>query len=58
MMSLTKIEDSLTASNINNGSTLSKKKYVAGESVDEHTFLEEANINLTGDEIRQQNENL
>jgi hypothetical protein len=58
MMSLTKIEDSLTASNINNGSRLSKKKYVAGESVDEHTFLEEANITLTGDEIRQQNENL
>lgn len=57
-MSLTKIEDYLTASNINNGSTLPKKKYVAGESVDEHTFLEEANIILTGDEIRQQNENL
>jgi len=57
-MSLTKIEDSLTASNINNRSTLSKIKYVAGESVDEHTFLEEANITLTGDEIRQQNENL
>jgi hypothetical protein len=58
MMSLTKNEDYLTSSNNNIDSTIPKKKYVAGESVDEHTFLEEANIILTGDEILQQNENL
>lgn len=57
-MSLTKNEDKITASNNTIGSTIPKKKYVAGESVDEHTFFEEANIILTGDEILQQNENL
>jgi hypothetical protein len=29
-----------------------------GDSIDEHRRLESANIALTGDEIRQQNENL
>jgi hypothetical protein len=29
-----------------------------GDSIDEHRRLENANIDLTGDEIRQQNENL
>ncbi|MGG3564493.1 hypothetical protein ABES03_23150 [Neobacillus rhizosphaerae] len=55
---MTKNEDKITASNNTIGSTIPKKKYVAGESVDEHTFFEEANIILTGDEILQQNENL
>ncbi|MEC1525041.1 hypothetical protein P9D43_23830 [Neobacillus niacini] len=34
------------------------EKYVPGESVDRHKDLEDANILITGDEIRQQNENL
>ncbi|MCM3568891.1 hypothetical protein [Neobacillus mesonae] len=38
---------------INTGS-----KNIPGDSVDEHKYLEEANIIITGDEIRQQNENL
>ena len=33
-------------------------KNVPGNSVDEHKALEEVNIILTGDEIKQQNENL
>ncbi|WP_413309536.1 hypothetical protein AA0X95_13230 [Bacillus sp. 1P10SD] len=55
---MAKYEDHLTASNKTNGWIIPKKKYVAGESVDEHAYLEEANIVITGDEIRQQNENL
>jgi hypothetical protein len=31
---------------------------IPGESIDEHRKIETANIMLTGDEIRQQNENL
>jgi hypothetical protein len=31
---------------------------IPGESIDEHRNIETANIMLTGDEIRQQNENL
>ncbi|MGM0899598.1 hypothetical protein [Mesobacillus maritimus] len=31
---------------------------IPGESIDEHRNIETANILLTGDEIRQQNENL
>jgi len=31
---------------------------VPGDSIDEHRNIETANIMLTGDEIRQQNENL
>lgn len=34
------------------------EKYVPGESVDQHKELQDANIMITGDEIRQQNENL
>jgi hypothetical protein len=43
---------------INNGSIFPNKKNIAGDSVDEHKYLEEANIIITGDEIHQQNENL
>lgn len=43
---------------INNGATFPNKKSVPGDSVDEHKFLEEANTIISGDEIRQQNENL
>ncbi len=31
---------------------------IPGDSIDEHRSIETANISLTGDEIRQQNENL
>lgn len=31
---------------------------IPGDSIDEHREIETANIMLTGDEIRQQNENL
>ncbi|WP_170169160.1 hypothetical protein [Mesobacillus subterraneus] len=34
------------------------QRYVPGESVDEHRDFEAGNIILTGDEIKQQNENL
>lgn len=43
---------------IENGSIFPNLKNVSGDSVDEHKFLEEANILINGDEIRQQNENL
>jgi hypothetical protein len=56
-MAMTKNEDYFTASK-KNDPAIPKKKYVAGDSVDKHSDLEEANIIITGDEIRQQNENL
>ena len=34
------------------------QRYVPGGSVDEHSDFEAGNIILTGDEIKQQNENL
>lgn len=34
------------------------QRYIPGESVDEHSKIEAGNILLTGDEIKQQNENL
>ncbi|WLR56830.1 hypothetical protein LC048_08155 [Mesobacillus subterraneus] len=34
------------------------QRYIPGESVDGHRDLEAANLILTGDEIKQQNENL
>jgi hypothetical protein len=34
------------------------QRFVPGGSVDEHRDIEAANIFLTGDEIKQQNENL
>lgn len=43
---------------INNGSIFPNLKNVPGDSVDQHEYLEEANSIITGDEIRQQNENL
>jgi hypothetical protein len=43
---------------INNGSIFPNSKNVPGDSVDQHKSLEEANSIITGDEIRQQNENL
>jgi hypothetical protein len=43
---------------INNGSIFSNQKNVPGDSVDQHESLEEANTIISGDEIRQQNENL
>jgi hypothetical protein len=61
---MAKKEDYLTTApkepqiTINNGSLFPNLKNIAGDSVDEHKYLEEANIIITGDEIRQQNENL
>lgn len=43
---------------IDNGSVFPNKKNTPGDSVNEHKALEEANMIITGDEIRQQNENL
>ncbi|OIK11567.1 hypothetical protein BIV60_17975 [Bacillus sp. MUM 116] len=43
---------------IENGSIYPNMKNVAGDSVDRHMELIEANIVITGDEIKQQNENL
>jgi hypothetical protein len=34
------------------------QRFVPGDSVDEHRNIEDGNIILTGDEIKQQNENL
>ncbi|WP_428908315.1 hypothetical protein [Niallia sp. Krafla_26] len=52
-----------TASNkeqitIENGTRYPNKESIVGHSVDGHKELEEANIFITGDEIKQQNENL
>jgi len=61
---MAKKEDYLTTApkdvqlTINTGAVFPNLKNVAGDSVDEHKYLEEANIVITGDEIRQQNENL
>ncbi|MBO0958385.1 hypothetical protein J1P26_01460 [Neobacillus sp. MM2021_6] len=43
---------------IENGSIYPNKRNIAGDSVDEHKLLEEANSIIAGDEIHQQNENL
>ncbi|MDR4948210.1 hypothetical protein [Neobacillus cucumis] len=43
---------------INNGAVFPNKKNVPGDSVNKHKIIEEANTIITGDEIRQQNENL
>lgn len=43
---------------INNGTIFPNLKNVPGDSVNEHKYLEEANSLITGEEIRQQNENL
>ncbi|MED4227641.1 hypothetical protein [Neobacillus cucumis] len=43
---------------INNGAVFPNKKNVPGDSVNKHKMIEEANTIITGDEIRQQNENL
>ncbi|MED4204015.1 hypothetical protein [Neobacillus mesonae] len=43
---------------LNNGNSYPNLKNIPGDSVDEHKQLEEANTIITGDEIRQQNENL
>lgn len=43
---------------INNGAIFPNLKNVPGDSVDQHESLKEANAIITGDEIRQQNENL
>jgi hypothetical protein len=64
MIALSRKKDYLTPAakeaqvTINNGSIFPNQKNVAGDSVDEHKYLEEANMIITGDEIRQQNENL
>nr|WP_106779483.1 hypothetical protein [Lysinibacillus timonensis] len=42
---------------IENGSRFPNLRNVSGNSVGGHKELEEANIVVTGDEIRQQNEN-
>ncbi|WP_026576526.1 hypothetical protein [Bacillus sp. UNC438CL73TsuS30] len=63
-MARAKKEDYLTNSpkqeqvTIENGSIFPNLKNVAGDSVDRHMELTEANIVITGDEIKQQNENL
>ena len=43
---------------INNGAVFPNKKNIPGDSVNKHKMIEEANTIITGDEIRQQNENL
>lgn len=43
---------------INTGGTFPNLKNIPGDSVDEHKALEEANVIIAQDEIRQQNENL
>lgn len=43
---------------INNGNIFPNEKKVPGDSVDHYEFLKEANIQITGKEILQQNENL
>jgi hypothetical protein len=43
---------------ISNGEVFPNQKNIAGDSVDGHKALEEANIIISGDEIGQQNENL
>lgn len=61
---MAKKEDYLTTApkkqeiTINNGAVFPNLKNIPGDSVDEHKLLEEANTLITGDEIRQQNENL
>ncbi len=61
---MVKKEDYLTTApkkqqiTINKGAVFPNLKNVPGDSVDEHEFLEEANTLITGEEIRQQNENL
>lgn len=61
---MAKKEDFLTTApkkeqmTIENGSIFPNLKNVAGNSVNEHKALVEANIIVTGDEIKQQNENL
>lgn len=63
-MKLEKKENYLTTApkkeqvSIENGSIFPNLKNVPGDSVNEHKELEEANIIITGDEIKQQNENL
>ena len=63
-MAKAKSEDYLTAApkeqqmTIQNGAIFPNKKNLPGDSVNEHKNLEEANTILSGDEIRQQNENL
>lgn len=65
MMKMAKKEDYLTTTpkkekvTIENGNRFPNLKNVAGDSVDEHKLLEEANITtITEAEIGQQNENL
>ncbi len=64
MMDMAKKEDYLSTAppkeqmTINNGSIFPNSKNVPGDSVNKHKLLEEANTLITGDEIRQQNENL
>ncbi|MBB6444373.1 hypothetical protein [Bacillus benzoevorans] len=43
---------------IENGSIFPNLKNVPGDSVNKHQELVEANVIITGDEIKQQNENL
>jgi len=43
---------------IENGSRFPNARNIVGNSVDGHKELEEANLTITSDEIRQQNENL
>ncbi|KAA9025754.1 hypothetical protein [Niallia endozanthoxylica] len=43
---------------VENGSIFPNEKIVAGDSVDEHKRVEEANILIASNEIGQQNENL
>jgi len=63
-MAKAKTKDYLTAApkeeklTIENGSIFPNEKIVAGDSVDEHKRVEEANVLIAGNEIGQQNENL
>ncbi|OCA90773.1 hypothetical protein A8F94_02540 [Bacillus sp. FJAT-27225] len=43
---------------VETGDTFPNPESIPGNSVEEHKHLEEGNIMITGDEIKQQNENL
>jgi hypothetical protein len=47
-----------TVVTINNGAVFPNQKNVPGDSVDEHSRLEESNTLIAAGEIGQQNENL
>lgn len=51
-------KDILSNSSVTNKDSFNNSKKIPGDSIDTHRVLEEANVMITGDEIKQQNENL